>query len=506
MAATPYRDHVQRPSSVAPPVSGEDNSPFINPRRKYRRRGTGSVSESKSGGSDDEAGSSMSESEEHELGALDSDLELDDDEESGLNKHERRKYLGKKRRRDGLDSRIAGTAGMATSSKDEINDADKTVVRRLLANGGLILMWYFFSLAISIYNKMMFSADHIDFHFPLFATSLHMLVQFCLASTILLIFPSLRPSLPRLTTTRDDSQPQKPLVTPLFYFTRLIPTGTTTSLDIGLGNTSLRYITLTFYTMCKSSVLIFVLMFAFLFRLEKPSVKLILIILTMTLGVLMMVAGETAFHALGFALAISASFFSGFRWALTQILLLRHPATSNPFATLFFLAPIMFVSLTIIACISETPAAVITGIEMLISSQGVLKAMLLLFVPGCLAFCMIASEFTLLQRTSVVTLSICGIFKEVITISAAGIVFHDELSVVNISGLVVTICSIACYNYLKVKKMRDEEREKLRKRDEDREEESPFDDEDRPNERSGNNEATNSDSVPLMQDQERRQA
>lgn len=258
--------------------------------------------------------------------------------------------------------------------------------------------------------------------------------------------------------------------------------------------------------MCKSSVLIFVLMFAFLFRLEKPSVKLILIILTMTLGVLMMVAGETAFHALGFALAISASFFSGFRWALTQILLLRHPATSNPFATLFFLAPIMFVSLTIIACISETPAAVITGIEMLISSQGVLKAMLLLFVPGCLAFCMIASEFTLLQRTSVVTLSICGIFKEVVTISAAGIVFHDELSVVNISGLVVTICSIACYNYLKVKKMRDEEREKLRKRDEDREEESPFDDEDRPNERSGNNEATNSDSVPLMQDQERRQA
>lgn len=97
----------------------------------------------------------MSESEEHELGALDSDLELDDDEESGLNKHERRKYLGKKRRRDGLDSRIAGTAGMATSSKDEINDADKTVVRRLLANGGLILMWYFFSLAISIVSPYM---------------------------------------------------------------------------------------------------------------------------------------------------------------------------------------------------------------------------------------------------------------------------------------------------------------------------------------------------------------
>src|SRR6201996_553018 len=245
---------------------------------------------------------------------------------------------------------------------------------------------------------MMFSSDHLDFHFPLFATSLHMVVQFLLASCVLLAFPSLRPSLPRLA---DGSQSLKPLVTPLFYCTRLVPTGTTTSLDIGLGNTSLRFITLTFYTMCKSSVLIFVLMFAFLFRLEKPSVKLILIILTMTLGVLMMVAGETSFHALGFALAMSASFFSGFRWALTQILLLRHPATSNPFATMFFIAPIMFLTLFFIACVSETPSAVITGLSLLVREHGMIKALLLLVVPGCIAFCMIASEFTLLQRTSV---------------------------------------------------------------------------------------------------------
>jgi solute carrier family 35 protein C2 len=340
------------------------------------------------------------------------------------------------------------------------------------------------------YNKMMFSSDHLDFHFPLFATSLHMVVQFILASSVLLAVPSLRPSLPK---NPDGSQPSKPLVSPLFYFTRLVPTGTTTSLDIGLGNTSLRFITLTFYTMCKSSVLIFVLMFAFLFRLEKPSVKLILIILAMTSGVLMMVAGETSFHALGFTLAMSASFFSGFRWALTQILLLRHPATSNPFATMFFISPIMFLTLFSIACVSETPSAVITGLFLLFREHGVLKALLLLLVPGCIAFCMIASEFTLLQRTSVVTLSICGIFKEVVTISAAGIVFHDELSVVNISGLIVTIISIAGYNYLKVVKMREEARENLKKRDEQQYPEVDDDDDDLSN-------AAVSSSAPLIRD------
>lgn len=308
----------------------------------------------------------------------------------------------------------------------------------------------------------MFSGDHLDFHFPMFTTSLHMVVQFLLASTILLIFPKLRPSVPP-----NPHGETKSLVTPLFYVTRLIPTGATTSLDIGLGNTSLRYITLTFYTMCKSSVLIFVLTFAFVFRLEKPSVKLILIILTMTGGVLMMVFGETAFHALGFALAMSASFFSGFRWGLTQILMLRHPATSNPFATLFFLSPIMFATLFIIAMFAESPSAIVSGIHILVSEQGLAKSLVLLIIPGVLAFCMISAEFTLLQRTSVVTLSICGIFKEVVTISAAGIIFHDELSIINVSGLLVTILCIAYYNYFKVTKMREEARASLAKKEDD---------------------------------------
>lgn len=56
------------------------------------------------------------------------------------------------------------------------------------------------------------------------------------------------------------------------------------------------------------------------------------------------------------------------------------------------------------------------------------------------------------------TLSICGIFKEVVTIAASGIVFHDVLTPINVSGLVVTIGSIAAYNYLKITKMRKEAR------------------------------------------------
>lgn len=308
----------------------------------------------------------------------------------------------------------------------------------------------------------MFSPDHLNFPYPLFATSLHMLVQFTLASTILFFFPSLRPRATppqpdSPTTSSGESSSSKPIMTKLFYITRLIPCGSATSLDIGLGNMSLKFITLTFLTMCKSSALIFVLLFAFLFRLETISFKLIIVIAAMTLGVVMMVAAEADFNAIGFGLVIASAFFSGFRWGLTQILLLRHPATANPFSTLFFLTPIMFVTLILISLGVEGPANIFEGFKSL-AHDGALKGVMILVFPGSLAFCMIASEFALLQRSSVVTLSICGIFKEVVTIGAGGIVYHDQLTPINISGLLVTIASIASYNYMKITKMRREAR------------------------------------------------
>lgn len=175
----------------------------------------------------------------------------------------------------------------------------------------------------------------------------------------------------------------------------------------------------------------------------------------------MMVAGETAFSVLGFILVILAAFFSGFRWALTQILLLKNPATSNPFSSIFFLAPVMFVSLAIIAIPVEGFVPLAHGLQTLVDTKGIFLGVCILIFPGCLAFMMTASEFALLQRTSVVTLSICGIFKEVVTIAAAGIVFKDPLTPINISGLLVTIASIGAYNYIKIAKMRKDARKEV---------------------------------------------
>jgi solute carrier family 35 protein C2 len=115
----------------------------------------------------------------------------------------------------------------------------------------------------------------------------------------------------------------------------------------------------------------------------------------------------------------------------------------------------MFISLFIIAIPVETFPELFEGVRVLIDEKGPLLGPALLLFPGIIAFCMTASEFALLQRTSVVTLSIAGIFKEVVTISAAGLLFHDKLTIITFAGLFVTIGAIAAYNWVKIKKMRE---------------------------------------------------
>ena len=82
-----------------------------------------------------------------------------------------------------------------------------------------------------------------------------MVVQFLLASLVLYFLPHFRPRNDSITnpnnnprTHEDPSQPEKPLMTKTFYLTRIGPCGAATGLDIGLGNMSLKFITLTFFS------------------------------------------------------------------------------------------------------------------------------------------------------------------------------------------------------------------------------------------------------------------
>ncbi|KAI9442656.1 triose phosphate transporter [Lactarius indigo] len=304
-----------------------------------------------------------------------------------------------------------------------IEEKKRLWLRDALINALFIAAWFAFALILSLYNKWMFAPEHFGFPLPLLVTMLHMFVQAVLASILRFGWP--RRFRPEHDPSRED------------YAKKAVPTAVSTGLDIGLSNLSLKTITLSFYTMCKSSSLVFVLAFAFLFQLETFSIRIVGVILLISIGVLLMVATETHFVLGGFLLVLSASALGGLRWSLTQLLMrdkrsgMNHPLSSA----------------SRIESWSE-----LWGSRFFDGTGATLRTIGLLILPGIIAFSMVLSEYYIIQRVGAVPMSIAGIAKEVATISVSALLFGDELTPLNITGVAVTVCGIALFTHHKYRK------------------------------------------------------
>ena len=82
-------------------------------------------------------------------------------------------------------------------------------------------------------------------------------------------------------------------------------------LPSGLSQWSFEYIDVALYTVTKSTSIVFILMFAILFRLEKKHWSLIIIVLMISTGLAMFTYKSTDFVFIGFTMVLSASFLSG---------------------------------------------------------------------------------------------------------------------------------------------------------------------------------------------------
>jgi solute carrier family 35 protein C2 len=191
---------------------------------------------------------------------------------------------------------------------------------------------------------------------------------------------------------------------------RIVPTATATGGDIGLSNSSLKLITLSLYSgylsksekvhpahaptaMVKSSSLLFVLFFAFLFHLEPFSLRLLLVILLISFGVFLMVFNTTDISISGLIMVFCASALGGLRWALTEVVMHKKAmGLSNPFATIFWLAPVMAVCLGFVSLILEGWGVVFRSYHWQ-GAFGVVRTVGVIALPGSMAFAMVASEY-----------------------------------------------------------------------------------------------------------------
>lgn len=436
-----------------------------------------------------------------------------------------------------------------------------------------IISWFSFSISLSAYNKWLFGTNSDSQNgdinhesgtwiaYPLLTTSWHMLIQFALSLLLLsniLIFvvtiaitkflslvglrnsshyvpledgnngsishqnngatpPNSRSSLYNLIEqygcrALSLERLKWPPVKFMLLFT--VPCALSTALDIGFSNLSLSYLSLSTYTIFKSTTPIFVFLVAVFMKMEKMRWSTLFVILGVFSGVLLvflhdqneidsgskhhpsgnhliakpltpnngtLIPGNSTsppshsdlpnqesseFFGLiiGSVLVLTAAFMSGIRWALTQRMIhgsensedcvsedeaidlsvikqedsisannldpnLTVPEPSKPWAklyTLYTLTPIMGIFLLLLSLIIEHPFTADSSTaesKHHVLNQPVELIVLLMSLGGFMAFCMVISEFWILELTSAVTLSIFGLVKEVLTVVVAAVLF-----------------------------------------------------------------------------------
>jgi len=295
-----------------------------------------------------------------------------------------------------------------------------------------MLGWFFFSAILSSYNKFVFGDAHMHFPCPLLLTSVHFLVQWLFAVVACACFPD------QLGSKRVSIMTWKE------WAIISVPCGVVTALDIGLSNLSLVRITLTFYTMVKSSTPVFVLGWAYIFKIERITLPLIGVIVIIAAGEFLTVYGEVDFDRKGFILCLCASMLSGLRWTLVQSMLQKlNPPLESTIVTMKLLVPSMFWSMLLLSMIIERPWTKFSDTNLL--NDEMLKTLLLGVLGGTLAIFMILCEFHLILRASAVILMIGGVIKELTTIVTGVTIFADKLNWINSIGVLIVFCGVMSY-------------------------------------------------------------
>nr|XP_020479817.1 solute carrier family 35 member C2-like [Monopterus albus] len=305
---------------------------------------------------------------------------------------------------------------------------------RGLRTVALIILYYVFSIGITFYNKWMMKG----FHYPLFMTLVHLAINFCLSALT-------RKAMQRWTGKA------RVILSWTDYFNKVAPTALATALDIGLSNWSFLFITVSLYTMTKSTAVLFILFFSLVFKLEEPNPFLILVVLLIAGGLFMFTFESTQFNLKGFIMVLLASFLGGIRWTLTQVLMQKAElGLQNPVDTMYHLQPLMFLDLFPLFLYNEGLSLSMTERFFRVTELlPLLYSLITLSIGGLLAFGLGFSEFLLVSRTSSLTLSISGIIKEVFILLLSTSLLGDKMSLINWLGFAVCLCGISLHVGLK---------------------------------------------------------
>lgn len=296
----------------------------------------------------------------------------------------------------------------------------------------LSFLWYSVSISFTVYNKWIVQSYRgKGFDYPFTITFFHMVVKYIFS---------------RIWTTFIRPEAITPLKSSV-YLKIIVPIGITTALDIGFSNQSISYLTISMYTILKTTVVAWTFIWGSVAKLEVVTMRKSIAIFGIVGGLSLAVMSDIHASLFGVLSASLSASLAGLRWVFVQLLQEVDDQSKSPIVSVY-----RFASVTVMAML---PLVLIFDIKSILRSEfmhditSIIEIIELLTVGGVIGCILIIVELKLLSLTSSLTLSIIGELKEIIQIVLGMIAFHDHFTIFSGVGVFIAISSAEYYRRIK---------------------------------------------------------
>lgn len=304
-----------------------------------------------------------------------------------------------------------------------------------------LVLWMCNNVGVTLLNKAAFAT--VDFHYPYFLSFVHMV---CNSIGSQMVFMSLKQDktsgqtgifqrlLGKIERKSLDSTGKRSIIGFSIIF----------SLNIAIGNVSLRHVSVNFNQVMRSLVPAVTIIMGLFFGKEISSNRIISVIPVIA-GVAMAVWGDMSFTGLGFFYTCACVGLAASK-VLASGEMLTGSLKLHPVDLLGHMAPLAMIQCVTLSFLTGEITAIASRPEIYYNFYPIAVVLL----SGILSFSLNICSLMANKMTSPLTLCIAANVKQVIMIAISTIIFATPITTMNGLGILVVLIGSARYSYVSV--------------------------------------------------------
>lgn len=288
----------------------------------------------------------------------------------------------------------------------------------------IIASWYLSNIGVLLLNKYLLSI--YGYRFPIFLTMLHMLS--CAAySSAAITWTQIVP--PQQIQSRRQ-------------FAKILGLSAIFCFSVVCGNTSLRYIPVSFNQAIGATTPFFTAVFAFVVTCKRESAEVYLALLPVVMGIVVASNSEPLFHLFGFLICVGSTAGRALKSVVQGILLTSEAEKLHSMNLLLYMAPMAAFILLPFTLYIEGNVLFLT-IEKAKQDPFIV---VLLAGNATVAYLVNLTNFLVTKHTSALTLQVLGNAKAAVAAIVSVMIFKNPVNIMGMMGFAVTVSGVVLYS------------------------------------------------------------